>query len=258
MIPLFDMHCHLLAGLDDGPRTDAEALQMCRIAWEEGTRCVAATAHQNDRWPAVTPELIRTATRHLSRLLLDNDVALTVFPCAEIMVHPDLEASWLDGRLLSVADRNEYVLLEMPHGLFVDLRTLVRDLRERGLRPILAHPERQPELLHEPGWIEQFIQAGCLVQVSSGSVTDPRSRTDAQALKDWFRRGIVHLMGSDGHSPRHRRPRMADAYGQISRWAGVGMADRVCSTNATAIVHGLPLRIPEPEPRSTGWFALFS
>jgi len=258
MIPLFDMHCHLLAGVDDGPRTEAEAFEMCRIAWNEGIRCAAATAHQNERWPAVTPEVIRTRARHLAEMLRDNKIDLNVFPCAEIMVHPELESSWLAGRLLSVADRSEYLLLEMPHGLFVDLRSLIRDLAERGLRAILAHPERQPELLHEPGWIEQFIQAGCLVQVSTGSVTDPKSRADANALKDWFKRGIVHVMGSDGHSPRTRRPRMAGAYEQVSRWAGVSMADRVFSTNAAAIVHGLPLRVPEPEPRRTSWFALFS
>jgi protein-tyrosine phosphatase len=257
MIPLFDMHCHLLAGMDDGPRTDAEALEMCRIAWDEGIRCAAATAHQNDHWPAVTPDLIRAGTQRLAGMLRDSGVGLAVFPCAEVMVHPEMESSWREGQLLSVADRKEYLLLEMPHGLFVDLREFVRDFRKLGIRPILAHPERQPELLHEPGWIEDLIRAGCLVQVSSGSVTDPRNREDAKALKDWFKRGIVHLMGSDGHSPRRRRPCMADAYEQITRWAGSSVADRVCSTNGTAIVHGLPLRIPEPEPRRRRWFARF-
>ena len=45
MIPLVDMHCHLLAGLDDGPRSQEEAVAMCRMAYEEGIRMVAATAH---------------------------------------------------------------------------------------------------------------------------------------------------------------------------------------------------------------------
>jgi len=173
------------------------------------------------------------------------------------MVHPEIEAAWRRGELLSVADRGEYLLVEMPHGLFIDLRAIIKGLREAGVRPIIAHPERHPELLHDPGRIEQFIQAGCLVQVSSGSVTDPEAREDARALRDWFKRGVVHFLGSDGHSPRHRRPRMADAYRQIAQWAGVSVADRVCSTNATAVVHGLPLRVPPPEPRRTRWFPRF-
>ena len=61
MVPLVDMHCHLLAGLDDGPRTWDDALGMCRIAHEEGTQMAAALAHQNERWKSVTPGLIREA-----------------------------------------------------------------------------------------------------------------------------------------------------------------------------------------------------
>jgi protein-tyrosine phosphatase len=255
MIPLVDMHCHLLAGVDDGPRTEEEALEMCRIAWDEGIRLSVALAHQNERWKDVTPELIRERTRQLSRALVQAGVSLSVFPCAEVMVDPEIEASWERGDLLSIADRGQYLLIEMPRGLFVDLREIIQALRQKGVRPILAHPEQQPELLHDAGRIEQFIQAGCLVQVSSGNVTDPRARADGRALRDWFRRGIVHVLGSDGHSPRRRRPRMAEAYRQIIEWAGVSVADRVCSTNGTAIMHGLPLSIPEPEPRRTRWFS---
>jgi protein-tyrosine phosphatase len=125
------------------------------------------------------------------------------------------------------------------------------------VRPILAHAERQPEVLHEPGLVEGLIRAGCLIQVNSGSVTEPATLADARALKGWFRRGVVHVLGSDAHSTRRRRPALADAYRQIAAWAGSSVADRVCSTNATAILHGLPLRVPEPEPRRSRWFARF-
>jgi protein-tyrosine phosphatase len=253
MIPLVDIHVHLLAGLDDGPRTADDALAMCRRMYGEGVRLAAATAHQNERWSAVTPARIREATAGLAEALRQAGIGLTVVPCAEVTAHPETGAAWRDGRLLSVGDRAEYLLLEMPHGLFVDLLPTVRGLRQAGLRPILAHPERQPEWLHEPGSIEGLIRAGCLVQVSSGSVTDPRGREDARALKDWFRRGVVHLLGSDGHSPNRRPPLLAGAYRQIACWVGSAAADRVCSTNGMAVLHGLPLRVPEPEPRGIRW-----
>src|SRR5258708_3229722 len=196
MIPLVDMHCHLLAGVDDGPRTDEEAVEMCRIAWDEGIRLSAALAHQNERWKDVTPQLIRDRAKQLTANLTKAGVGLCVFPCAEVTVHPEIEESWRRGDLLSIADRGKYLLIELPRGLFVDLREIIRALRQAGVRPILAHPEQQPELLHDPGVIEQFIEAGCLVQVSSGNVTNPRTREDGKALKDWFRRGVVHVLGS--------------------------------------------------------------
>jgi hypothetical protein len=50
---------------------------------------------------------------------------------------------------------------------------------------------------------------------------------------------------------------MAQAYRQVARWAGAGTADRVFSTNAAAIVHGLPFQVPAPQPPSRCWFARF-
>jgi protein-tyrosine phosphatase len=255
MIPLIDMHCHLLAGLDDGPSTQEEALAMCRLAYDDGTRMAAATAHQNEDWPEVTPERIRLAWDRLVQALREAEIPLAVFPCAEVMVQPDIESAWVKGRLLSVADGRRYLLIEMPHGCFLDLEATVRGLVAQGVRPILAHPERQEELLHEAGQIERLIEAGCLVQVNAGSVAQPHSRADAKALKDWFQRGIVHCLGSDGHSPRRRPPLMAAAYRQIQQWAGHAVADRVCSTFGMAILQGLPLRLPKPGPRRSNWFA---
>jgi protein-tyrosine phosphatase len=89
---------------------------------------------------------------------------------------------------------------------------------------------------------------GCLVQVSSGSVTEPPKWLNSGRLKDWFRRGLVHLLGSDGHTPRSRKPLMAAAYERITKWAGPAIADRVCGSNGTAVVQGLPLRLAPPLP----------
>jgi protein-tyrosine phosphatase len=248
MIPLVDVHCHLLAGLDDGPRTLEEAVAMCRRAWAEGTRAIAATAHMNEQWPGVTPDRIRAATRRLALRLDQIGLPLTVFPAAEVMVRPHLEASWERGELMSMADRGAYLLIELPTGAYVDLRPVVCRLSESGIRPILAHPERRPELLYDVGLIEELIRLGCLVQVSSDSITGPRGREESHALKRWVRRGVVHLIGSDGHSPESRPPGIAQAYRRIAAWAGVRVADRICSVHGLAVFQGLPLRPPQPRP----------
>src|SRR5262249_45421579 len=152
--------------------------------------------HQNETYPDVTPERIRESAKRLAELVREAGVELSTFPTAEVMAHLDLEESWDAGKLLTVADRGKYLLLEMPHRLCCELRPTVEALGRRGVRVVLAHPERHPEWLHEPGSIEGMIRAGCLVQVSSGSITDPPGAADRRALKDWFRRGCVHLLGS--------------------------------------------------------------
>lgn len=257
MLPLVDTHCHLLAGLDDGPPTEEMAEAMCRLAYEDGTRMIAATAHQNERWNQVTPQRIRAATKQLAQSLISRKIGLSLYPCAEVMVAPDTEERWRQGNLLSVGDRRQYLLIELPHGIYVDLTDTIRSFREAGVRPILAHPERQEELLHEPGEIERLIEAGCLVQVSASSVTQPRTSKDAHALKSWFKRGVVHCLGSDGHNDTKRPPKLSAAYRQIVRWAGQSLGDRIASTYGMAILQGLPLRVPTPQIRRTAWFSLW-
>ena len=139
--------------------------------------------------------------------------------------------------------------------MYLDVRPLVRNLVAAGVRPILAHPERTPELLHDPGRVEALIGLGALVQVSTGSVTEPADARAERALKDWLRRGVVHLIGSDGHSPTRRPPRLAAAAARIRRWAGDRVADRVCGAHGTAVLQGLPVRVPPPAPPRRGWFA---
>src|SRR5262249_47968728 len=97
MIPLVDIHCHLLAGLDDGPRTREDAVAMCRMAHEEGVRLMAATAHQSKRWP-LTPQTILGAGRILEEDLRTAGIALEVFPSAEVMAEPETADHWQAGK----------------------------------------------------------------------------------------------------------------------------------------------------------------
>jgi len=255
LLPLVDMHVHLYAGLDDGPQTMADAIEMCRIAVSEGIGSCAAVAHQSEQWPEVTPDRIRSAWSKLTEALHKLGIPLSVFPSAEVAACPDLVTRWHAGTLMSVADRGNYLLLELPHGTFVDVRQVVLELRAGGIRPIIAHAERTPELLHEPGIIEELVELDCLVQVSAGSIVDPPNPKDAQALRDWFRRGVVHVLGSDGHSPRRRAPKMAAAAAIVREWAGEKVAEAICSIRGMAILGGLPLRVPPPQPRARKWYS---
>jgi protein-tyrosine phosphatase len=249
---LTDLHVHLLAGVDDGPRTWDDAVAMCRIAVAEGVRHSVALAHQSERWN-LSPDAIREAVRELARRLAEQEIPLEVFPAAEVMASPDLDELWAAGRLLSVGDHRKYLLVEMPHRLFVDLRPAVHRLARRGVRVILAHPERHPELLHDAGRVEELIGLGCLVQVSSGSVTSPPTPADAKALRGWFCRGCVHLIGSDGHSPRTRKPLLAAAAERVREWAGAAAADRVCRENGLAVLGGRVLAVGPPAAERRWW-----
>jgi len=252
MTELADLHVHLLAGLDDGPRTWDDALAMCRIAVAEGVRHSVALAHQNERWKP-TPDALRVAVAELALRLGVEGIPLRVFPAAEVMAATDLAEAWAAGHLMSVGDHGRYLLVEMPHRLFVDLRPTVARLSTHGVQVILAHPERHPELLHDAGRVEELIGLGCLLQVSAGSVTDPATPADARALRGWFRRGCVHLLGSDGHSPRSRKPLLAAAAARVRKWVGAAAAERIVRANGLTVLRGEVLAPAQPAAERRWW-----
>jgi len=248
MIPLVDTHCHLLPGLDDGPSSWDEALAMCRIALDDGVRGIAATVHQNEHWPNATRDTILKASKELMRRLQAAGPQLAVYPAAEVMVAADFEEAWNDGRLLTMADRGQYLLIELPHGVYLEIQELVSGLVEQSVRPILAHPERHPELLENERAVEDLIARGCLIQVSAASITEQTRPEMVRGVRRWARRRMIHLVGSDGHSPVKRPPGIRAAYEQLARWEGQAFAERVCSANGMAVLEGLPLSVMRPRP----------
>ena len=45
---MYDLHAHILPGVDDGAVTPHDALAMSRVAAESGTKVVLATPHRKD------------------------------------------------------------------------------------------------------------------------------------------------------------------------------------------------------------------
>ncbi|HEY2784829.1 MAG TPA: CpsB/CapC family capsule biosynthesis tyrosine phosphatase [Fimbriiglobus sp.] len=255
MIPLVDTHVHLFAGRDDGPSTMEEAVAMCRMLASEGARSAAALAHQNKTYPENTPDALRAACADLDAILKAEKIPLTVLPTAEVMAASDLVDQWVAGQLLSVADLKQFLLVEQPHGIFLDLRPLARALRPHGVRIIVAHAERYQELLFDTAAVEELIRLGCLIQVTSGGLTRPGSGSAEAALKDWIRRGMVHLLGSDGHGLDRRPPRLREGHRVIARWTDEQTADRIGGIWGSAVMQGRPVNPPMPKPKVKSWFA---
>lgn len=254
MVPLADTHVHLLAGLDDGPPTEDVAVAMSRMLVAEGARHAAALAHQNDGYPDNTPARLRAAAAALGAALAAKKVPLTVYPTAEVMLAPTVVADWDAGRLLSVADRRQWLLVEMPHGLFVDVLPIAEALRSRGVRLIIAHAERYPDLLHDRGLAARWVAAGCLLQVTARAVAEPWDGAMDRGIRAWAAGGFVHLLGSDGHGIDRRQPLLAAGYRRLAKLAGRAVAERVGSHWGVAVLQGLPVNVLPPHPPTRTWF----
>ncbi len=256
---LADTHVHLLAGLDDGPPTSDEALAMCRILVSEGASHATALAHQNFGYPDNTADRLRAATSELQSLLKEKKIPLSVHPTGEIMLSQDTLFEWRAGKLLSIGDHRKYLLVEMPHGDFLDVLPLAESLRPEGVRLVIAHAERYDPLLDDLALAQRWIEAGCLLQVTARSLADPWEPGFELALKRWAKGGFIHLMGSDGHGIDRRRPDLAAGFRKLAKWVGKRHAARIAGEWGRAVLEGKPVEVPPPRPEGRSWFArLFS
>ncbi len=195
---MIDLHCHILPALDDGALDLADSLAMAREAERDGIEVVCATPHIRSDHDVRIEELpLRVA--ELQRQLDERDVSLRIARGGEVSqlvvgaLSPEqLRAVSLDG--------GGWILLEPAPGALADeLEALVERLATRGVRTILAHPER-----HAGADFEQRLRAlaagGCLLQWTADFIVqrDPADSEDL-ALR-LAREGLVHLLSSDAHS----------------------------------------------------------
>ena len=122
------------------------------------------------------------------------------------------------------------------------------------MRLVIAHAERYPELLHDAGHTAGLLAAGCLIQVSAGALADPPSAADEKALKDWAKRGVIHVLGTDGHNLDRRPPRMRAGVQMFAKWAGPAAADRVAGIWGASLLQGGAVNPPPPTAPARSWF----
>ncbi|MEM1305441.1 MAG: CpsB/CapC family capsule biosynthesis tyrosine phosphatase [Planctomycetota bacterium] len=254
--PFVDIHCHLAPGIDDGARDHDETLAMAMIHVDEGFDTVVVTPHQLGSYAGNTGDAIRQAAEKLQETLTTAGIGLRVLPGADVRIDEGMIDKLVSGDVLTLGDHGRHVLLELPHEVYLPLESLLDQLRRRGIVGVLSHPERNHGILRQPSVVERLVDAGCLMQVTAGSLTGgfgPASRSLAEQM---CRRGQVHFLATDAHGSRSRRPKMQQAYTRAVELAGVEAADLWCCEYPRRVATGkdVPAGATMVRPaRSSGW-----
>ena len=141
---MYDIHCHILPGTDDGSPSFEESLKMAADAIKNGTVGIICTPHVNSDSPTDTMKL-HTLKKKFSLLLSDAGIDLKLYSGQEIMVgdnYREIPSMLKSHKLLTLA-HSGYVLVEFPLDTdysLIEERTSY--IASRGFVPIVAHPER--------------------------------------------------------------------------------------------------------------------
>ena len=236
---MVDIHCHCLPGIDDGPSTTDESLQLCRSLSENGIGRVIATPHQLGRYDTSNTAIhIRHLTDDLNHRLKQSGIDLTVYPGADVRVDERIAALLETDQILTLADGGRYLLLELPHTVWIAPNRLLADLALRGITGILSHPERHQSIAHEPGLIEPWLDHGALLQITAASLCGDFGPEAMRLAWHFLENGQAAIVASDAHDTHRRPPRMHRAMQLIQARLGTARATEVCIDNPTRILEG--------------------
>ena len=234
-----DIHCHCLPGLDDGPENMAEAVSLCRALQLDGIKTVIATPHQLGQYDGQNEAgVIRQAVSELNEVLKGYGIPIDVLAGADVRVDERLVRMLDDDLVLTLADGGRYILLELPHDIFIDISEVLDELSSRGIKAIISHPERHRVIAKEPGIINGWLQKGAILQITAGSLTGDFGTLAEKAGWHLLDSGVVAVVATDAHNLHNRHPRMFEAYGLIMEHLGKTFARQVCLDNPMRIRTG--------------------
>jgi protein-tyrosine phosphatase len=239
---LIDIHCHLLYGLDDGPATLEASSHMCALAQAAGTVAVVATPHANHRF-AFQPQEARERCERLQqrappplRLFTGCELEMSLETLPKAFGNAENHGSHtLNG--------SRYLLLElMPAGMPANVDGVLARILDRGVTPVVAHPERNAHLQRHPERLAAWVERGCLAQLTAGSLTGRRGRRVQAAAAELLRRRLAHFVASDAHDPFRRPPLLLEAYRLVGRELSPQLAELLFVWNPRAVLEDRQIR----------------
>ncbi|MEK3885259.1 CpsB/CapC family capsule biosynthesis tyrosine phosphatase [Paenibacillus sp. PL2-23] len=245
---MIDIHTHILPGIDDGSAHDDEALALARAAAADGIRTLMATPHHaNGRYLNPASD-VRRLVEEMNRKLELAGIEVAVAAGQEIRVHDDLLDAWRREELLTLAG-SRYILLEMPSSSIPQgMEELMHELAVLGLVPVIAHPERNAEVVQHPERLAELVELGAIGQVTTHSLLGGFGKRIEQSAWKLLRQGSIHIVSSDAHHPDRRGFRLSEAYASIEQsmgaeWSGYlkGNAEAILANRALGAMPSLPV-----------------
>jgi protein-tyrosine phosphatase len=251
---MIDLHSHILYGLDDGPNTMDESIQMCRISYRDGARTIVATPHtlnglyHNDRETILSKvhELNDALARDNSELRTPNP-ELKILPGADVRLSEEILFQLDRGEVTTVCDGKKFVIIELPfHAIPFRTEEVLFQLMARGIVPIISHPERNLEIVRRPTRYYEMIRMGCLGQVTAMSLTGGFGAKIKTFTEKLLKKSLLHLIASDAHNINGRPPGLTHAVREAEKIVGREEALKMVTEYPRTIIEGRKPSVPEP------------
>ena len=240
---LYDIHNHILYGLDDGSKNLEMSLNMARTAYADGTRTIIATPHYNPGVWHKDKEAILERFEEVKQAVQSEFPDLRMFSGCEIFYHrSETPGDYANDRIPTLAG-GRYVLFEfMPLVEFSKIREAVNVAINNGKIPICAHIERFACLVENPDLVYDLADAGSYLQVNADSITGKTGRKVQKFIKKLMKDRMVDFVGTDAHADTgNRQMKLQDAYRWVEKKIDRAYADKIFCENPECIIRDVYL-----------------
>lgn len=197
-----DIHSHVIPGIDDGSPDADTSLQLINRMRNWGISRIIASPHVTDETFMNTKETITPAFEALKHALNRAGDTMPVSHTAEYRIDELLMQNIADNTLMPYP--NNYLLIENSYLQEPwNLDQLLFDLQVRGLKPIMAHPERFTYYHQRRQRYHELHDAGALFQINVLSLAGYYGKPEKHMAEYLIENDLVDFCGTDLHHFRH-------------------------------------------------------
>jgi protein-tyrosine phosphatase len=239
---MIDTHSHLLPWVDHGCPDLETSLDMARAAAASGIDTVVCTPHLPD-WNETHVLQIREVIEEVRSAVAAAGIGLRLLLGFE--VDPSIAAT-VDTealRTLTIEDSGGAILLEMPYsGWPVFMEETIFRLSTAGLRPVLAHPERNDRIQNSSDLLVGCLRAGAAAQATAASLTGEFGRGTVRTLRRLLSEGLIRLLASDAHAYRSDGWTLAPMLAALEGFVANDALNTLVDANPRRLLAGESLR----------------
>lgn len=241
-----DLHCHCFTAMDDGVKTDEEALLMLKTAIKSDIAILYVTPHREPRG-RFNPEndTVLKAWRHLKRIASTHQLDIDIRYGEEFRIKTDSIGLINSNQVLGYKD-TDYVLIEFTRtNAFSKLVPQAIDaFHTQGKKVLIAHPERYFDDVNEGIEIcKQWVKMGCYLQLNRTSLMGVHGIYAEKIAHKLIKLGLAHVIASDAHEGAGvRLCCLDDVYFMVKKKYSLSEADMLFYVNPTLLTKNQPLQ----------------
>jgi len=233
---MIDIHSHIIPNVDDGARSVEETFNILKEAQEAGFTDVILTSHFLLNYYETNAQELIFWKEKLQEVLKKQGTKINLHSGMEIYITNQMEELLENKKILTLAN-SRYMLIELPLATNVKyFDYVVYYLEAKGIKPIIAHPERYKCVQKDPDIVKEYIEKGCLIQCNYGSIVNLYGREAEKTIKTILKKNQVHFLGSDVHRENGTYLIILDAIKKIRKIIGENKINEITTINPKKIL----------------------